>query len=390
MSKTEQSLRDILCSCAEQALEKQDADGSMPAGHNGPWNDPETPVRNTGHWAITFLRSHEWTDDDRFLTAGENAVSYLLSDAARPHGATFHHRLSDEKDRCNGLIGQAWSIEALVVAARYLDRPELVELASDVFLQHPFKSSLAAWHPVEIDGTVNPIDMTFNHQLWFAAAGGLLAQHPASDRAVDRQVRRYLDDLQANLNVMDNGLVYHPFKPDFDVRKYGKIFFEGVKAGTAHTMVLGVLRGLLGGEENSEDADEGGWTEKSVGYHSFNLYAFGLLREAYPDHSFWDHSKLEQTVSYADSDVYIEALEGNPYGYPYNCAGIETAYALDVFTDIGPTERQRWLERQFERTYDPTEQGMTRNNPDPTTLTARLYEATRLPETDVAIRSENP
>jgi len=222
------TLHDTLFQAASVALDEQDsATGAMPAGHNGPWGDPETPVRNTGHWAITFLECYERTGEDRFREAAEDAVSYLLRPEARPGGATFHHRQSTDKDRCNGLIGQAWTIEALVVAADGFDRPDLIELAEEVFLTHPFEEDLAAWHPVELDGTVQPIDMTFNHQLWFAAAGGLLADHPKSGDAVDRQVRRYLDELEANLNVMDNGLVYHPFKPDFDVWKYGRIFYEG-------------------------------------------------------------------------------------------------------------------------------------------------------------------
>ena len=389
MNDRQTSLHDIIRNCADSALETQREDGSMPSGHNGPWSDPETPVRTTGHWAITFLRCHEWTGADRFLTAGEKAVSYLTSEEARPHGVTFHHRQSTEKDRCNGLIGQAWSIESLVFAATYLDRPELIDIASDVFTTHPFEEYLAAWHPVEIDGDARPVDMTFNHQLWFAAAGGLLAQHPRSDPVVDEQVRRYLDELPKNLNVTDAGLVYHPFKPDFDVRKYARVFLEGIKAGTAHTMITGVLSDFFSNDEESSETEEGGWTEKSVGYHSFNLYAFALLQEAYPNHAFWNDSKLEETVAYTKRDAYADALDGNPYGYPYNCSGFEIAYALDVLSNIDSEDRRQWLERQLERTYDPETNTLSRNNPDPTTLTARLYEATRVAETDVTLASRD-
>lgn len=386
MSDGMTTLAEILVESAENALPEQREDGSMPPGHNGPWDDPETPVRNTGHWLITFLNCYEETGKDDFLKAAESAVDYLRSDTARPNGETFHHRKSSEKDHCNGLVGQAWTIEALVVAAETLDRPGLVELASDVFLKHPFERDLAAWHPVEIDGSVLPIDMTFNHQLWFAAAGGLLAQHPDSDPEVDAQVRRYLDELEENLNVMESGLVYHPFKPDFDIKKYGKIFFEGVKAGTAHTMVLGVLQGMIGSD--SAD-DEGGWTEKAVGYHSFNLYGFALLYDSYPDHPVWSQEKVNQIIKYTSTPEYIEALDGNPYGYPYNCSGIELAYALDVFTEIDAGTRREWLERQFSRTYDSDTATMDRNNPDPTTLTARLYEATRISPTEFTVRSDD-
>lgn len=382
MNNTERSLYDVLEESAEIALDEQRDDGSMPPGQNGPWNDKETPVRNTGHWTVTFLKCYQWTEREEFRDAAEAAVSYLKSNESRPYGETFHHRKSDDRDGCNGLIGQAWTIEALVTASEVLGRPELVDLASRVFLKHPFDRDLAAWHPVEIDGAVLPIDMTFNHQLWFAAAGGLLANHSSSNPAVNEQVQHYLDELDENLNLMENGLVYHPFKPNFDVVKYGKIFLQGLKAGTAHTMVLGVLQGIIGGD--GED-NEGGWTEESAGYHSFNLYGFALLQEAYPNHSIWKHEKIERAVAYARSEDFVEALDENPYGYPYNCSGIEMAYALDVLTDAGENARRRWLERQFDRTYEPNSRSMSRNNPDPTTLTARLYEATRISETTFGV-----
>lgn len=386
MSESTTTLTEVLIESAEAALSEQNENGSMPAGQNGPWNDPETPVRNTGHWLITFLNCYNETMDEEFLKAAESAVEYLMSDEARPHGETFHHIKPNKKDRCNGLIGQAWTIEALVVAAKALDKPELVEAASEVFLKHPFERDLAAWHPVEIDGTILPIDMTFNHQLWFAAAGGLLAQHPDSDPEVDNQVRRYLDEVECNLNVMENGLVYHPFKPDFDIKKYGKIFFEGVKGGTAHTMVFGVLQGIIGRDAEN---NEGGWAEKAVGYHSFNLYGFALLREGYPGHSVWSCKKIQQIVEHASTQEYAEALDSNTYGYPYNCSGIELAYALDVFADIDAETQRQWLQRQFDRTYDPMTAAMDRNNPDPTTLTARLYEATRIPPTELTVSPIN-
>lgn len=40
---------------------------------------------------------------------------------ARPMAATFWHRKNPEKDACNGLIGQAWTIEALTMAAGATD-----------------------------------------------------------------------------------------------------------------------------------------------------------------------------------------------------------------------------------------------------------------------------
>lgn len=47
-------LWDLIAKSAKRGIKLQAEDGSMPAGHNGPHNDPETPVRNTAHWCITL------------------------------------------------------------------------------------------------------------------------------------------------------------------------------------------------------------------------------------------------------------------------------------------------------------------------------------------------
>jgi len=98
----------------------------------------------------------------------------------------------------------------------------------------------------------------------------------------------------------------------------------------------------------------------------------------------WRTNAIQRTLAYATSPEYVEDLEGNPYGYPYNVSGIEMAYVLETF-DLGDeSDRHRWLERQFSRTYDAESNRMTRNNPDPTTLTARLYEATRVSDVEIS------
>lgn len=350
------------------------------SGTNGPWNDSQTRVRNAGHWIILVLRDQE-TITQKQQTIIDNLLSFLLSDNARPYDKTFHHLENHPKSRCNGLVGQAWTIEALVTAAEHLDRQDLIELSEEVFLLHPFDDTLAAWDYVDIDGEFVSLDKTFNHQLWFAMAGAMLAQHDV-DPAIEEQVKGFLDELPENLNLYDSGLIYHPFKPEFDVAKYAKIFFEGARAGVAHKMVWNLAKGAFGGESGDP------MKETSIGYHSFNLYAFGVLHEIYPNHPFWDHEKFQRALDYARSEEFKRQLDGNPYGYPYNVSGIEMAYVLEVFDDDVRDQQRWWLEQQFERTLDPETMTMSRNNPDPATLTARLYEATRLPDIEVSLDFE--
>ena len=147
-------LYDLLLQTASQGIELIDpVKGHMPPGHNGLYHDPETPVRNSSHWLITFLKAYEISGEEQFCNAAHTLVEYLGGEELRPGSTTFLCRTNPQKDSCNGLIGQAWVIEALVEAYRVLKIPEALSLAEELFLLHPFcndSPSLAThrnrWH----------------------------------------------------------------------------------------------------------------------------------------------------------------------------------------------------------------------------------------------------
>lgn len=396
-------LYDILERSAQVAVEEQRDDGSLPSGHNGPYHDSETPVRNTSHWLITFLKVYEITGDETYRKAALQASDYLRSPEARPHGVTFHHREVENKNSCNSLIGQAWSIEALAMAAMKSTHKasESVRIAEDVFLLHPFDWELALWKQVEIDGTVLPFDATFNHQLWFAAAGALLTQFTTVSPKIDERVTRFLDELNNTIQIYPDGLIKHSLDPDPSVDKYlhmilhdryARLFvmavvrrFSLVDNRIVRTVLnkpyIPIRRAPLTGKEIRR---------KAMGYHSFNLYALALLYKRYPEHPFWESETFRKIWEYARSDAYREGLDGNSYGYPYNPPGFEIPFALEVFGDDSKTESQEWwLSSQLQRCYDPQTHQLSRNTEDPVTLTARLYQATRLPNIDVDIEGSS-
>ena len=72
--------------------------GSMPAGHNGPYHDPETPVRNTAHWLITYLKAFELSGESRFKIAAEKCVQYLTDDGSPRKNHTYLMRHKEGKD----------------------------------------------------------------------------------------------------------------------------------------------------------------------------------------------------------------------------------------------------------------------------------------------------
>ena len=111
-------LYDIIVRSSRQALRLKGKKKFMPPGHDGPHYDEETPVRNSSHWLITFLKAYDITKDEKFREASIDLAEYLISKDARPMDANFFHRKNPEKDFCNNLIGAAWTIEALVEASK--------------------------------------------------------------------------------------------------------------------------------------------------------------------------------------------------------------------------------------------------------------------------------
>jgi hypothetical protein len=351
------ALRELIRRSATAALAAQASDGSLAAGRNGPYGDPETPLRNTGHWLVTFLAVHRWTGDPRFGEAAQAAARFAAGDKARPSGGAFWHRTGPGKDACNGLVGQAWTIEALSEAATALQAPELAETAERVFLLHPFDAGHGLWRRIDLAGRPLGWDDTFNHQLWFAAAGALLAPHAGPEVAA--RVVGFLDRLSSNLALRPCGLVRQAISPLALGRSEPR---TGLRQLRARWLGHRRLRAV------------------EVGYHAFNLYALALLRRHVPDHAFWGSRPFARLWAFARSPEYRDAVAGNAWGWPYNPTGFEMAYALDVFEGPGSRAEQRgWVTEQLRRHWDLDTDRLGRCAADGTTLAARLYEATRLP-----------
>jgi hypothetical protein len=361
-------LHSLILASAEAALALQSIAGSMPPGHNGPYFDPETPVRNTAHWLITFMKAHKISGDQVYLEAARRAIAFLHSQEARPMGGSFWLRKNPEKDFCNGLIGQAWIIEALAIAAKYLGDEASHCLAESVFLQHPFDERLGLWRRINVDGSYLPLDMTFNHQLWFAAAGSLLL--PTQDTRVLERARRFLDTVSQNITIYSNGLIRHPLT--LDPLKMGRIkrFSKFV-----HDSFV----------SSKEELGRDKFYDKSLGYHSYNLYGFALLKQQFPDHAFWKSKKFMKMLAYVELSEYYTGLEGNKYGYPFNPPGFEVAFALGVFKMDSEEKQAWWVSEQMRRYFNFGTNMLMSKSEDPITQAARFYEATRLPNFEIHI-----
>ncbi len=378
-------LQDILERVASSAIEKQTDDGAFPAGQNGPHDNPETPIRNTSHYLVLLSRLYKETKKEEYKNAAAKATDYLRSEHARPHGYTFDH-LKKGPDRCNGTIGSAWTIEGIAEAGRILDIPDLIKTAEEVFLQHPFDEKLGFWKRLEVDGEVLCLDSTYNHQLWFAAAGGLLSHYHDVDSEIDYQVNKFLDRSTIMMGQRESGLFELLSLPPLQLYPYiGHIDNKGrmllvLLASNFPLLNYQLVRNtLLSYTPISRlPLTSSQYYRRLVGYHSFHLYGFALLKQVYPDHDLWNEDFIPRGMAHAHTEKFIRELQSNQYGYPYNISGVEMAYAVEIFGESNPECQEEWLSRQFELCWDENEAAMNRNNRDPETLTARLYEAARL------------
>jgi len=376
-------LYDVIVLSANSALKLQNFKGEMPAGHNGPYNHKCTPVRNTAHWIITFLKAYEITKDQKFKDAAFKSCEYLMSQDARPYGYNFLSML-DSPHETNGLIGDAWVIEALSIASKALNIKKYRDLAREVFFMHPFNSEQGVWHILNTDGSIeelveryDPVNKltikipeTFNHILWFALSGLLLSED--CDTEINTQLDIFFSKLPYFFESYKDGLISH--------NPYVK--------GKNQQLDLTVKH-------------------KEIAYHSFNLYAYALIKDMRPDLELFKMDKFIRTLYYIRTNDYfsglldtknenndkwtppnLKKLGHNRYGFAYNVSGFEAAFALWSFQDFFKddpsfelmSEVERWTSEQIKHCFDFKTGLMRLNTEDEMTLAARIYEATRLPD----------
>lgn len=356
------TLREIVLSSAFAAIGCQRLDGSFPPGQNGPWNNIDTPVRVTAHWCILFLKVYELTGNTVFRNVADSALTYLTSKSMRPGGYSFRCIDSDSSFiQCNGLIGQAWANEALIVAAQVLGNSNYASLAEEIILKHQFNKRLCLWHVLGVNGEVLGIQKSFNQQLWFAVMA-LKVAGLCNNREIERNIALFVDRLP------------------YMVKKNAPIF---MKINEWYCLRYGDYLGCLKLRKiNSQDKNV---YKRSMGYLAFSLVGFAMLYELMPSHDVWRNNRLYdvicKSVDYLDEVIYDD--DENEYGFPYNPIGFETAYVKEVFinylSNCSATKcASDWVSKQISNHYDFKSMQMKLKTSDMNTFSARLYEATKL------------
>jgi hypothetical protein len=356
--------------------------GHIPGGHNGPYYDKETPVRNTAHWATTFAFLYRKTKREDYFKAVEKCADYLMSETARPMQASYYCRTNVKKDLSNGTIGQAWAIEGLVAAYKVTKQQAYLETAREVFLLHPFDERYKLWKVVNVDGSIRQFDMTFNHQLWLAASGAILLSE-LPDAEIKCQCQMFFDALPKMLRIYKSGLIKHGVLNNVTLIDNVRNIFDW----STYTQ-----KSLISGKN---------MLYKENGYHLFNLYAFAIIKQHFGDIAVFKLDKFKQALSYCFSALLHDSLEKesrkldinnmpkvtsdkiNIYGYSYNAPGFELPYIYSVFARQLPKYDklvESVIQNQVALSYSKESLSFKNNTEDSVTLDSRLYEFVRLLE----------
>jgi hypothetical protein len=344
---------------------KQIKDETFVGGHNGPYDDEETPIRVAAHWIIIFSYLYTKYSDNKYRQSIERLGILIKESQKSSTNNAFEVRNKEGKDKINGLIGQAWIIEGLIEVAKVLDDDTYYELACNAFFQQVFDDKRGIWNRVEINGEMLGYDKTYNHQLWFAAAGSLIVNY-RKNQEIEEKIKRFLDKSNELMLVKKDGLICHYMYTCNSLFKHLHYNIELLK-DFFHIKSI---------------------RYKEEGYHYFNMYAFTLLYKEYPHHSFF-YSKtfltaLQYTLNF-DKLKILENVHGitpnskcNIYSYGYNSPAFELPYILKHFAPDNYNESLEVLwQKQIELTYDKKNRSFSLNTNDKITLTARLYELVR-------------
>lgn len=247
-------------------------------------------------------------------------------------------------------------MEALLEAYELYNEIRLIDVAEEVFSLHPFDST-GVWKELNIDGTVRGVCETFNQQLWFAIIGSKILKHRKNEE-IKLNVGAFLEGMSSHFGIYLNGIIKHTFKSIKDPYKM-----------LIHIRRLNSSRGR----------------KLALGYHSFNLYGFAMLKEMGYEIEFWKDIRFLRALNAIETKRYKGQLLNNEFGFGYNVSGIEVAYVLKVFRPDCVELQKCWVEKQLYLNYDFEKHLLCKNSLDPITLSARIYEAINLDNLELSL-----
>lgn len=342
MENTDWSLGRLLNASAGAGLALQNEDGSFPGGHNGPWNERESPVRATSNWACLMLHLGRGEGNGEHERSARKALRFLLSESCREKGRPF--RCREGNDPPNGLIGQAWALDALLEGYEQLGDDECLRAAEDVLLLHRFDGKRGLWHNSRMDGKPSGINNTLNQQVWFAYAA-LRAHRSGGNRTIGSDAETFFRKLGSHVRFDGKRIAHH----------------------------LNPLTEIL-------------MPRQTEGYLSFLLFGLAKAHRTDPDAIPKEIlGMVPKCVGFLNESIFSGKSSRAPeYAWTYNPTGFEAAHVIEAFSIESRISAEMWAAEQVRRTFDFASMLMTNSSSDPETLSSRICEACGLPDYSLA------
>ena len=362
-------IEQLMTECADASYDTFLKNGHADPGCNGPYGCTDTPVRNTAHWLIVYAYLWKTTGKEKYKTLALRFAQYLLDEQAKSRSGAVACVEGGASDHLNGLIGQAWVIEALVYAYETFGGEKYLDCASAIFRSQRFDELTAFWKRVEPDGTELDYDYTLNHQVWFALSGLMLLRHREDER-LRHEIKQHLKRLRREyFGIHSTGLIRHfgamkrPRKDFLSLYAKQYVKYAGLRLKVFKPKKVDILT-------------------QEEGYHLFELFGYAHIKALAPKYKLFDRKDFQKALAYdSDADTLNRRLGTdnpetmNKYAYGYNSPAFETPFIDLMFN--GKAEEGKvlaLLEKQKELCYNTETNRMQRHNQDPETLTARVYE----------------
>ena len=339
-------------------------------GHNGPHGHIDTPVRNTAHYLIIYAYLYKKTKNNKYKEICDMFLDYLFEKQKESSSGAIKCMENSSFDHLNGLIGQAWVIEALIYYYETFGNEKCLSVAEDIFNSQKYNYDLHVWERVELDGTNIGVDNAYNHQVWFAACSYKLADYLKKNE-IDQVIRDFLiNGTKRDFRIYADGTLRHQVAiSSKSMRK------EGIKR-----MVKICLTPLKRKNPRRYDYK---YIERA--YHIFDMYGFSILKEKYHELPLFHSKKYKLALDKAlniveynrDNNAVSKESSINVYSYSYNSPAFEYSFLAQMNNAYDEKMDSLAFRTQKMVMLDEKNGLFSRNNPDIETWNARTYEVVR-------------
>lgn len=340
--------------------------GYATPGNNGPHGHKDTPVRNTSHYLIIYGYLYKKTKENKYLYICQKFGNYLVSEQRKSVSGAVQCMVQNDYDYLNGLIGQAWTIEALIYFYEIVSEEKYLEAAYRIYKSQRYDYQNHLWIKTELDGSEIGFDYSYNHNVWFAACGYKLA-----DLCIDNEITNQIMDFLScgtsrDFKISHKGLLKHtislknPSTNDKVKRIIKKILFP--------------LRWINPRKLDSKYIE--------YAYHIFDIYGFLILKERFGHLDFFKSKNYLKAESLATNISWynkknIKKDTFNVFSYSYNSPAFELPYVLLSVKKENTQIIDYVYDINCKLMYSKETEMFTINNFDVELYNARFYEIIR-------------